>query len=293
MSELERVLNAREKKIKNSFFSKINNKLKNFLRIIFPKFYEFKDFKKKKQTFSGWGLSTDFTCSPWKNLNENNNLIFNKINKDLIEKVENKKFNLTQFEYKDTDYKKILEELSWRHYVVFNSVLYISNFTENDQINIVECGVCDGLTMNFAMSLCLEKKINFKSYLYDAWADLSVIKNENLRFKYSYLDIETTKKNLNKFSNYSIYNKGFIPEVFEKSENPEKVSWLHIDLNSSEATISALEFFYGRIVNNGIILFDDYGGFEKTRIKIDNFFSDKKGHFINFPTGQGIFYKKN
>ena len=77
------------------------------------------------------------------------------------------------------------------------------------------------------------------------------------------------------------------------SENPEKVSWLHIDLNSAEATISALEFFYERIVNNGIILFDDYGGFEKTRIKIDNFFSDKRGHFINFPTGQGIFYKKH
>ena len=140
---------------------------------------------------------------------------------------------------------------------------------------------------------CIAEKINFKSYLYDAWADLSAIKNENLRFKYSYLDIETTKKNLNKFSNYSIYNKGFIPEVFEKSENPEKVSWLHIDLNSAEATISALEFFYERIVNNGIILFDDYGGFEKTRIKIDNFFSDKRGHFINFPTGQGIFYKKH
>ncbi len=293
MSELERVLNAKEKKIKNSFLSKINNKIKSFLRIIFPKFYEFKDFKKKKKTFSGWGLTTDFTCSPWNNLSEQNNVIFNKINKDLIERVQNRKFFLTQFEYKDANYRKILEELSWRHYVVFNSVLYVLNFTEEDQKNIVECGVCDGLTMNFAMSLCDKKKINFKGFMYDAWTDLSIKKKENLRFKYSYLDIEITKNNLKQFSNNSIYNKGFIPEIFDTAQNPDKISWLHIDLNSEEATISSLEFLYERVVNNGIILFDDYGGFEKTRLKIDNFFSNKSGHFVNLPTGQGVFYKKN
>ena len=38
-------------------------------------------------------------------------------------------------------------------------------------------------------------------------------------------------------------------------------------------------------------LFDDYGGFDDTRKVIDNFFDDKKGHFINYPTGQGVFLK--
>ena len=41
----------------------------------------------------------------------------------------------------------------------------------------------------------------------------------------------------------------------------------------------------------GVILFDDFGGFEDTRNVIDNFFDDKNGHFINYPTGQGVFIK--
>ena len=68
---------------------------------------------------------------------------------------------------------------------------------------------------------------------------------------------------------------------------------MHIDLNSNEATNDSLIFFYDKIEINGLILFDDYGGFEDTRKIVDNFFSDKDGHFINFPTGQAIFYKKN
>ena len=62
-----------------------------------------------------------------------------------------------------------------------------------------------------------------------------------------------------------------------------------IDLNSIEATKSSLDYFYERLNKGGIILFDDYGGFEDTRAIVDQFFRDKYGHFINLPTGQGIF----
>ena len=52
-----------------------------------------------------------------------------------------------------------------------------------------------------------------------------------------------------------------------------------------------LHLLYEKISKNGIILFDDYGGFDDTRKVIDNFFDDKQGHFINYPTGQGAFIK--
>ena len=41
----------------------------------------------------------------------------------------------------------------------------------------------------------------------------------------------------------------------------------------------------------GVILFDDYGGFADTRRIVDEFFKNKKGHFTNYPSGQGIFIK--
>ena len=293
MSEVERVLNAKEKKKrKRSLLSKFLKKIKNYVRLKFPRLYKIRLELKKDETFSGWGMNTYGTCPPWNNQNILENKIFNSTHEELLNQLKENKFYLTQFYYEDADYKKILDELKWRHYIVFNSVLHALNFSEEEEVNIVECGVCDGLTINYAMKACEFKKKFFLSYLYDAWAELKS-SEENLRFKYAYLDIETTKYNLKYFSKNIIYNKGFIPDVFINAKNPKKINWLHIDLNSNNATLKTLEFFYEKIVHNGIILFDDYGGFDETRKIIDNFFINKKGHFVSLPTGQGIFYKKN
>ena len=293
MSEIERILTAKEKKnIKKSLTSIFLKKIKNYIRLKFPKLHQIRSELKKNQTFSGWGMNTYGTCPPWNNLNIHENKIFSSIQEELHKQLKENKFYLTQFYYKDTDYKKILDELQWRHYIVFNSVLHSINFSDQEEVNIVECGVCDGLTVNFAMKACEFKKIHFASYLYDAWAELNS-SEEDLRFKYAYLDIETTKYNLKYFAKNTIYNKGFIPDAFINAKNPQKINWLHIDLNSNNATLKTLEFFYNKIIHNGVILFDDYGGFDDTRKIIDNFFKDKKGHFVSLPTGQAIFYKNN
>lgn len=291
MTEIERILNAREKKIKKSFLSINLSKLKFFLKRLFRTYFEFRKYKKTIHTFDGWGLITTGTNPPWMNTNNQENLIFKEINSDLLKLILENKFELTQFQFHDVNYNKILNELMWRHYTVFNSVSYARKFSKSDKINLVECGVCDGLTIFYGMNLCEKTKTDYKAYLYDAWQELKS-PNEKLRFNYSYLDIEKTKKNLISMQKNIIFNKGYIPSVFSSSKNPDHVNWLHIDLNSTEATLSSLEFFYEKLVTNGIILFDDYGGFNETRRSIDSFFADKKGHFFNSPTGQAIFFKK-
>ena len=81
--------------------------------------------------------------------------------------------------------------------------------------------------------------------------------------------------------------------VFKSVENPDNLSWLHIDLNSSKITQECLNFFYDKIENNGVILFDDYAHihFEDTRKIIDEFLFNKEGNFLHFPTGQAFFIK--
>ena len=74
MSEVERILNAREKKVKKNFLSKINFLIKKNLNIIFGNYYEFNKFKKKKKTFQGWGLITTDTVPPWQNQNNMENM---------------------------------------------------------------------------------------------------------------------------------------------------------------------------------------------------------------------------
>ena len=288
MLEIERILNAKEKKVKKNFFSKINSSIKKKLNSIFSNYYEFNKFKKKNKTFNGWGLITTDTVPPWKNQNNNENIFFNKTNENLKDLTDNKNFILTQFEYEDANYRKILDELSWRHYIVFNSVLLASKNGSNNKMSLAECGVCDGLTIYFAVKACELLNIDKKIYLYDAWQNLQ---NDNLRFNYDYLNIDITKKNLENFSNNLIFNKGLIPSVFQKAKNPTEINWLHIDLNSSEATQYSLEFFFDKLVSGGVILFDDYGGFRDTRKIVDQFFRSKNGHFTNYPTGQGIYIK--
>ena len=288
MSEIERILNAKEKKVKKNFLSKFNFLIKKNLNIIFGNYHEFNKFKKKKKTFQGWGLITTDTVPPWENQDNKENIFFNKINENLKVLIDKKDFRLTQFEYEDTNYQKIIDELSWRHYIVFNSVLLASKNTSQKEMNLAECGVCDGLTIYFAVKACELLNINKKIYLYDAWENLE---NDSLRFKYDYLNIEVTKKNLENFNKDLIFNKGLIPNVFQKAKNPIQVNWLHIDLNSSKATKLSLDFFFEKLVPGGVIIFDDYGGFKDTRKIVDEFFKDKNGHFTNYPTGQGIFIK--
>ena len=102
-------------------------------------------------------------------------------------------------------------------------------------------------------------------------------KEQRLIGSYSYLSLENTKKNLSKFKKNIIFNKGYIPEIFSSSHNPKKISWAHIDLNSSYPTKKTLIFIYPLMEKNGVILFDDYGfdGYEETRKVIDNFLIKK------------------
>jgi hypothetical protein len=59
------------------------------------------------------------------------------------------------------------------------------------------------------------------------------------------------------FSNVKIV-PGTVPEIF-KIAVPDKISFLHIDLNSSAAEIGALDNLFDRMTPGSIILLDDFG----------------------------------
>jgi hypothetical protein len=285
---------------KKSFFSLLFKKIKNFLKIKFPLItYLYPVIKgKSKITFSGWGMATHSTNPPWYTHNSFKMNIdiynFNITHNIILNLVKKNKFYISQL----STPVAALEELKWRHYFIFQTVLFSSKFTSSKKKNIVECGVCDGLTIFYAMMALKKFKFNFKSYLYDSW---SVMKDayldsdeKKLSGSYRYLNLSKTIKNLGIFKQNTIFNKGYIPESFKNSIYPKRVSWLHIDLNSSYATLESLNFFWGKVESGGVIIFDDYGSSQYTSTKkvIDKFFENKSGHFFNLPTGQGVFFKK-
>jgi O-methyltransferase len=237
--------------------------------------------------FSGWGMTTN-TFPPW--FDPSNELAkdFLKAHNRMVELVTNGQFRLAQWDAV-TDKEELLRGLMWRHYLVFWSARYAQAVGKN----IAECGVCDGLTVYFAMTAL---KKNCKAFLYDAWEGMSgeyLLDSEKGHVgAYEYLDIEDTKKNLSGFD--TVFIKGCIPESFKGNENPASVAWLHIDLNASLPTMGSLNYFFDRVSAGGIILFDDYAGrgFTDTKVAVDTFFSDKKGILLQVPTGQAMFFKQ-
>ena len=87
--------------------------------------------------------------------------------------------------------------------------------------------------------------------------------------------------------------RGFVAESF-KIAVPERIAFLHIDLNSPAAEIAALEQLFDRVVSGGYIVFDDYGWklFKKQREAEDRFMSDRGHSILELPTGQGLVIKQ-
>jgi Methyltransferase domain len=238
--------------------------------------------------FVGWGMTSD-KIPPWQGDEDRISSDFLQAHKEMVQAVRDGSIKLTQFDYAE-DKEELLRGLMWRHYVVFWSARYAAAATGD---SIVECGVCDGLTIFFALRALRNERTAF---CYDAWGMMlgkHLLDSERQHLgDYSYLSLENTKRNLAGLN--AIFVKGYIPESFRTVKSPTGVVWLHIDLNSSLPTTDSLHEFFDNMPAGSVILFDDYAEphFRDTKRAIDLFFADKKGILLPFPTGQAIFFKR-
>ena len=247
-----------------------------------------------KPTYSGGGMTTIFEL-PWMNNDS-------EMTKNFLQANEYVKKNfifsgtlshgLDKNNYNDT---------YWVDWTIAFAAKYTITFSKNNNLNFVECGVADGNTVFHALSQLKSKPqvlSQTKMWLYDSWNSMQ-LKHLNSTEKqyegrYSDLDTNVCKNNLKLFKDMIIYNQGYVPEVFEStsSYHPESVNYLHIDLNSAAPTLAALEFFYPKMQERGIIIFDDYGAknYSVLRNEIDKFLSTKSGILLEIPTGRAIFF---
>ena len=268
-----------------------------FLKPVMRKFYEkfmqkFYQTKPPEPKFSGWGMST-IANNPW---NDDFDLaIFRKSCKSL------ESFEFTPSCLPRIPIEEYVHSLDYRHYFISFCANYAIKFAQTTYHNFVECGVNDGVTAFVALNELRDKVgTDFKMDLYDSWEAMKAdfLVGEEIDFNvgaYADSSIDIPKSNLKMFEENTVYHKGFIPDtLFDKStKQPESISYLSIDLNSSKPTLAALNFFFPRLVRGGIIIFDDYGNdhYPDTKNIIDEFFSTEDGILMKIPTGQAIYFK--
>lgn len=172
----------------------------------------------------------------------------------------------------------------------------------SDEGDIAEIGCWRGLS-SFQTARILEQR-GFKGtfHIFDSFEGLSEIHDEDRQDKY-HQDDETlrntfacsediVKNNLRSFDFIKTY-KGWVPDRFSEVENI-KFSYVHVDVDLYHPIADCIDFFYPRLTEGGIMVFDDYGcaQFPGAQKAIDEKRANMKDiFFLSFPSGQAFFIK--
>lgn len=83
--------------------------------------------------------------------------------------------------------------------------------------------------------------------------------------------------------------KGSVPDILHAGA-PERVAFLHIDMNAVAPEIGALEFFFSRLAPGAVIVLDDFGysGYRAQRDAERAWFAARGYHVLELPTSQGL-----
>ena len=169
--------------------------------------------------------------------------------------------------------------------------------------DFVECGVFRGF-----MSAVVTEVIDFATcdktfYLYDSFEGLPekystqserahtnpVYAEAAEHGAYSY---EAVTKRFHGFPNVKVL-RGVVPDVL-RGTAPERIAYLHIDMNAANAEIGALDMLFDRVTPGGYVIFDDFGHvIHSAQYEAETAWMSARGYAIlELPTGQGLVIKR-
>ncbi len=177
-------------------------------------------------------------------------------------------------------------------YGVFKAVEYLAR--RDLPGAVVECGVWrGGIAQLCALKLIQEGDVSREFFLYDTFAGMPEPTDRDIhgrggwsardrwvrsqteshnRWIYAPLDaaqrvIESTGYPAEKIH----FLKGLVEETIPETV-PEEIAFLHLDTDWYASTKHELEHLWPRVVPGGVLIIDDYGGWEGARQAVDEYF---------------------
>jgi len=185
----------------------------------------------------------------------------------------------------------------------------------------VECGTFEGGTLLPVALYCQHFYLNKNIYGMDSFEGFPVLEHHPndlpKRFKNLYKDglisedhLKKAKKRTNNFKSLDHLEGGYFEQINNIFKNVKhfsnvnlikgifsdttsnfnkKISLLHLDCDLYESYLTCLDNLYKNIVDNGVIVFDEYYShkYPGARIAIEEFFKDKSGYFEYYITSEG------
>ena len=180
-------------------------------------------------------------------------------------------------------------------YALYSAVDYI--LSRNIQGHFVECGVWrGGSSMLVARMLQLRGITDRKIYLFDTFEGMSEPTQDDVDYKgnnaskllkenehnkeesvWCLASIEDVEKNI-KLTEYSLENitfvKGKVEDTLPNYTNLGDIAILRLDTDWYESTKQELVYLYPQLVNNGVLIIDDYGFWEGCKKAVDEYLTE-------------------
>lgn len=86
---------------------------------------------------------------------------------------------------------------------------------------------------------------------------------------------------------------GLLPDSLIDN-SPDRICFLHVDLNNAESEIQVLDALFDRMVPGSILILDDYewAEFREQKLREDEWFAARGYRVMPLPTGQGLVFKR-
>lgn len=157
--------------------------------------------------------------------------------------------------------------------------------------DFVECGCYKGTTARLLAEYTdFGTRTDRNYYLYDLFEHEADMPHHSLPDHGSSL-YQRVQQRFADMPNVKVV-QGSIPEVMH-AVRPEKVAFMHIDLNNAAAEIGALDMLFDRMSPGGILVLDDYGwrGYRAQKLAEDPWLAARGYDVLELPTGQGLLFK--
>jgi hypothetical protein len=191
--------------------------------------------------------------------------------------------------------------ISWR----YNTLIWAARICLNLAGDFVECGVYRG-DMTWMITQTVDLQTRGKTfYIYDTFSGFDTRYSSEADFpevpgffhfvadEYRVPGIEDHVRSRFRNQPYIVVTKGVVPDILHEVA-PDRIAFLHLDMNSPRAETGALEILFERITPGGIIIFDDYGwkAFHRQKEAADQFMAAHGQLILELPTGQGMLVKR-
>lgn len=179
------------------------------------------------------------------------------------------------------------QAIAWRRYLLCCSAGHCLHLDGD----FVECGTLFGTGIKTVIDYFGKDNFNRLFYGYDTF-DTNPVEGHSFDGQQEGLYEEV----LQRFADYPQVRlvKGLLPQSLE-GNSPEKIAYLHIDLNHAEYEIAVLDALFDRVVPGGMIVLDDYewsGPYRRQKILEDQWFAARDYRVFPLPTGQGFVIKR-